>query len=88
MLDARIPRHRDRAIDSTVRSLSPLFLSSSLANFFPATRIDGRTIVSTNQLVVMLQEKVKGLIPTPFTARRLDDDVVGSLTPIGDETII
>jgi hypothetical protein len=36
----------------------------------------------------MLQEKVKGLIPTPFTARRLDDDVVGSLTPIGDETII
>jgi hypothetical protein len=70
---ARPPRRRrTRAIDTQryVLSLARPVVFIREFRRRPVTRIE--SIVSTKP-VVMLQEKVKGLIPTPFAARRSGD---------------
>ena len=73
VFDARVPRRRrTRAIDTQryVLSLARPVVFIREFRRRPVTRIE--SIVSTKP-VVMLQEKVKGLIPTPFAARRSGD---------------
>jgi hypothetical protein len=74
VFDARAPprRRRTRAIDTQryVLSLARPVVFIREFRRRPVTRIE--SIVSTKP-VVMLQEKVKGLIPTPFAARRSGD---------------